>query len=162
MSWTVPPTYPVGSLLTSTLMNRISGNLADLDARSRPSSGGVLTSETTTSTSYADLATVGPFVTLVTGVAAMVVLSALVQTTGAGVTPRMAFAISGATTVPATDTWCINIDSSAVVNAQTSFAVLVTGLNAGSNTFTAKYKVGSGTGTFVDRGLMVWPATNLT
>lgn len=162
MAWTGPPNYPVGSPLTSTLMNKISGNLIDLDARSRPVSGGVLTSETTTSATYTDLATVGPTFALITGVSAMVVLSALVQTPGSGVSPRMGFAISGATTVAATDTWCVNVDSSTVVNAQASFAVLVTGLNPGSNTFTGKYRVSGGTGTFANRGLMVWPATNLT
>lgn len=162
MAWTPAPTYPVGSLLTSSLMNKISANLTDLDARSRPLSGGVATSETTTSLTYTDLGTVGPSVALVTGTAVMVVLAAEIDTPGSGVAPRMGFAISGASTVAATDAWCLKVDAAGAVLNQASFAVLVTGLTPGSNTFTAKYRVAGGTGTYLNRGLMVWPATNLT
>lgn len=162
MAWTTPPTYTVGEVLGSSLMNNISGDLTDLDARTRPVTNSVTTSETTTSTTYTSLATAGPAVTLVTGTAAIVGISGEVQTTGGGVSPRMAFAVSGASTVAATDLWSIRVDSSAIVNVQTSFVVLVTGLTAGSNTFTAQYRVGSGTGTFLSRGILVWPANNLS
>ncbi len=41
------------------------------------------------------------------------------------------------------------------VNAGATF--LVTGLTAGSNTFTQQYKVNGGTGTFANRRLLVIP-----
>ncbi|MBI3358540.1 MAG: hypothetical protein HY037_02980 [Nitrospirae bacterium] len=41
--------------------------------------------------------------------------------------------------------------------AQVSATFYVTGLTAGSNTFTAKYKTSAGTATFVNRNIVVIP-----
>lgn len=162
MGYLTPPTFAVNQILTAALMNILSGDITDLDARTRPTSGGVATGQTTTSTTYADLATVGPTATIVTGTNAMVVVTAEVDTTGGGVAPRMGFAVSGASTIAATDLWGLRVDSSTVVNIQASAVILVTGLVAGSNTFTAKYRVQSGTGTYSNRGILVWAGNNLT
>ena len=70
----------------------------------------------------------------------------------------MGFAVSGATTVAAADTQSLNlISATANASAQVTATYLVTGLTAGSNTFTAKYKAGSNTCTFVNRSMIVTP-----
>jgi hypothetical protein len=114
----------------------------------RPSSAVVATQQQTTSTSYTDLGTVGPAVTLETGAAAKVTVTAASNTTA-----FMGFAISGATTRAATDTDALRVDSGSTSRA--SMTTLVTGLTPGSNTFTAKYRVIGGTGTWLDRAIIV-------
>jgi len=162
MAYTVPPGFVAGASLPASSLTILGNDIVDLDARTRPSSAGVATSQTTTSTSYTDLPTVGPAVTLLTGTAALVIVTAEVDTTGAGIVPRMGFAISGATTVAATDVWGIKVDAGAAALLQLSFTVLVQNLTPGTNIFTAKYRVVSGTGTFLNRGLTVWPANKLS
>lgn len=123
------------------------------------------TSQTTTSTSYTDLATAGPSVTLTTGTSAIVSVSCIASNNQAnanaesGVT-YMGFAVSGASTVTAADAragFGPQIHTSHSQNRSGTF--LVTGLTAGSNTFTAKYRVGgalaTGTGTFSNRHITV-------
>lgn len=161
MGYTVPPAFTAGAVLLGPQLTILGDDIVDLNARTSPASAGVATSQTTTSTSYTDLATVGPAVTLATGNVAIVVLTAEVDTTGAGVTPRMGFAVSGATTLVASDIWGLKVDAGAAALLQMSFLVLATGLTAGTNTFTAKYRVGSGTGTFLNRGITVWPGNKL-
>jgi hypothetical protein len=69
----------------------------------------------------------------------------------------MSFAISGATTTAENDGFAIR-HTSAIANANvTASWVGPVGLTAGSNTFTAKYKVTSGTGTFSVRRISVMP-----
>jgi hypothetical protein len=161
MAWTTPPAFTVGQVLGAASLNAMSADLTDLDSRTRPSNNVIASSQTTTSTSYTDLATPGPAVTKTTGVLAMVVITAEVDTTGAGVSPYMSFAVTGASSVAATDANAIRVDSSAIVNVAASYAFLVI-VTAGSNVFTAKYRVGSGTGTFVNRSMIVWPGGNLS
>ncbi len=96
----------------------------------------VTTSQSTTSTSYTDLATAGPAVTVTTGTSVLVEI----QTLGAGaVTNRqyMSFAISGATTVSA---GTYEIVPDVQMDGPRSMLFVVSGLTAGSNTFTCKYK----------------------
>jgi hypothetical protein len=162
MGYTVPPAFVDGVPLLGSQLTILGNDIIDLDARTRPVSGGVVTTQTTTSTTYADLATVGPVVTLLTGTVALVVLTAEIDTTGAGVAPRMGFAISGATTVVANDVWGLKVDAGTTALVQASFAVLVVGLTPGMNIFTAKYRVVGGTGTFLNRGVLVWPGANLS
>jgi hypothetical protein len=103
----------------------------------------VAANENTSSTSYTNLTTAGPAATVTTGTRALVIISAEFQN---GAAPGGAFYmgvdISGATTLSATDakaaTW---FNSSGNNNKQTIVqAFIYTGLTAGSNTFTAKYK----------------------
>jgi hypothetical protein len=67
-------------------------------------------------------------------------------------------AVSGATSIAASDAWRTVLDgvTASNVNRLAGFHLFTT-LNAGSNTFTMQYKVGSGTGTFADRELLVFP-----
>lgn len=161
MSWVVLPTFPVGSLLTSTLMNQIRGDISDLDSRTRPSSDVLATNETTTSTTYTDLATVNrPAVALVTGTAVIVAIRGDVACAAAQA--YMGFAVSGSTTVAASDAYAIACQSTATTFTGAGSVFTVTGLTAGTNTFTAKYRATSGTGVFQNRMLTVWPANNLS
>jgi hypothetical protein len=70
----------------------------------------------------------------------------------------ISYAISGATTVSAADAWAASCESAAANDVYRLGVVqLHTGLNPGSNVFTAKYRVTAGTGTFVNRHLAVIP-----
>lgn len=123
------------------------------------SSAIVATSQTTTSTTYTDLATAGPSATLITGSRALVVVSGQLANGTLSAQAYMGYAVSGATTTSATDATAILTEQSASTNGinqdiKASCASVVT-LNAGSNTFTAKYRVSSGTGTFSNREIIV-------
>jgi hypothetical protein len=117
----------------------------------------IATSQTTASTSYVDLATVGPAVTMTTGTEAIVIFGGQYGDSGnLGNNGFMSVAVSGATTVAASDTFAAFGDQ-AVNTENLSSGFLFTGLTAGSNTFTAKYKKSGGTSTavFTKRYLLV-------
>lgn len=116
----------------------------------------VATSQSTTSTTYTDLATAGPAVTVTTGTKALVIVGAELFGASANAAAYMGVAISGATNVSATDaTALIAYGDSYVVSVGASRAYLFNDLTAGSNTFTAKYRAGSGTVTFINRQIVV-------
>jgi len=111
----------------------------------------VATSQTTTSTSYTDLATAGPAVTVTTGTKALVIFSAQSDNSSTSANST-SFAVSGATTIAASDSYRTRFDSTLATYAQQQTqGILLTGLTAGSNTFTVKYKVSSSTGTWATR-----------
>lgn len=116
----------------------------------------VLTSETTTSTTFDDLTTPGPAVTVDTGPNALVIVHASMENTGAG-SSRMAYEVSGSTSSAPADNRGIGVQGVAGAVVLASGVTLQTGLTPGSNTFTAKYRVSSGTGTFLSRRLIVFP-----
>lgn len=117
---------------------------------------GVLTSETTTSTSYVDLATPGPTVTLTTGTRAIVILTAHLSNNTANQYAAMSYAVSGASTIAASHDVSLTNEPSTGLNVLRASAVNVeTGLTAGSNVFTSKYRVQAGTGTFLRRQITV-------
>jgi hypothetical protein len=116
----------------------------------------VLVAETTTSTSFTDLTTVGPSVTVDTGPAALVAIHGSVENTGAG-SSRMAYDVSGASSIAAEDNRGIGVAGVAGVVAVMSSVAFHTDLTPGANTFTAKYRVASGTGTFQSRRIVVFP-----
>lgn len=114
--------------------------------------------ESTTSTSFTDLTTTGPNVTCETGTMALVHLHAAMWNTTAGEFALMGFAVSGDSTVAATDAMCIYHESGAANDAaQFGSLFLVTGLTAGDNTFTVKYRASAGTAHFYRRRLIVIP-----
>lgn len=116
----------------------------------------VTTSETTTSTTYVDLTTSGPAQTLTTGTRALVIFHCFVSNSASGNTGFMSVAVSGATTVAASDNWAIQYKSTAANDGVgISSAHLFTSLTGGSNTFTGKYRVTAGTGTFQFRDIIV-------
>lgn len=118
----------------------------------------VTTQQTTTSTSYTDLTTSGPAVTVTTGTKALVIVTAQSRNNLAGEYCRISYAVSGSTTVAADDSFALNwqqpSDGTMFQNIRASAASVVS-LTAGSNTFTLKYRVNGGTGTFLNRAIFV-------
>jgi hypothetical protein len=116
----------------------------------------VATSETTTGI-WVDLATVGPSVTLTTGTNVLVLFMARMDTSSSGQDASMSVAVSGASTVNADVAFRSALRMTGTSAPLSQFAAfhVFTGLTAGSNTFTAKYAVSGGTGTFLNRRLFV-------
>jgi hypothetical protein len=74
------------------------------------------------------------------------------ENSGAGFN-LLSFAVSGATTRAASDDEILGNIASNVIN--TSNVFLITGLTAGTNTFTLNYRVTAGTGTYLRRAIIV-------
>jgi hypothetical protein len=116
----------------------------------------VATEQSTSSSTYVDLSTVQS-VTITTGTKALVNISALIRSNNANNRGVVSFAISGATTRAVSNENSIyyyfdNSDISIRMTAVT----LVTGLTAGSNTFTMKFQSnGNFTSNFKDREISV-------
>jgi hypothetical protein len=122
-----------------------------------PAEDFVATSQQTTSTTYTDLGTVGPSVTVETSSSAMVFLYA--QMFNSASTPAyMNYDVTGATDSlgSANENRSLLIQRSVV---QCLGAItLHTDLSSGLNTFTAKYRIaGSGTASFSNRRIVVLP-----
>jgi hypothetical protein len=114
----------------------------------------VAASQSTTSTAYTDLATVGPSVTLTTGTKALIIIrSALFN--NATSASLVGVSITGATTVAAADPASLFTNLPGGHQVRMGVSYIFTSLTAGSNTFTLKYRVTGGTGTFEFRGISV-------
>lgn len=111
-------------------------------ASSAASAVSAYTSNSTTSTSYVSGAT-DVAVTLTTGTKALVIIGCSTMYGGAH-TAILSFAVSGASTVAASDTYAMSIYKADTTQLAASRVILLTGLTAGSNTFTLKYKSGDG------------------
>lgn len=179
MAWTVPTTAVAGATLTASIFNvSIRDNLnatatgvsttsgriivttaANAVAERNPSVAFTTTSETTTSTSYVNLATVGPTVTVTTGTKSLVIFGAAMSNNTAGQGARCAVDLSGATTSAASDTNSYLVESgNAGDGYQGSWVTVYTPINAGSNTWQLKYRlVGLGTATFSNRLMAIVP-----
>lgn len=123
-----------------------------------PSTQEVSTNESTASTSYTDLATVGPSVTVTTGTSAIVWFNSQVVNTSANVQTFATVQVSGATTITADDSWSICQDG-APASQFWGFGTttMFTTLNSGVNTFTMKYRVSAGTASYRRRNIIVLP-----
>lgn len=116
----------------------------------------VATSQSTTTTSYTDLTTVGPSQAVTTGANAIALISSEIASDTSGARSFVGVAVSGATTVAASDDDCLRYQAASAFNSHRgTTAVMFTSLTPGSNTFTMKYRVDSGTGTFQRRRLIV-------
>ena len=104
----------------------------------------VSTNQTTTSTSYTGLATASS-VTVTTGTKALVMLTCELEMTSTSDRAFMSYAVSGATTIASSDAFALNMKIAAAQTIDAhSYAYIVTGLTAGSNTFTTQFRSGSG------------------
>lgn len=118
----------------------------------------VTASQTTTSTTYTALATVGPAATVTTSDRAVVFYACELSNSLSNGASSFSVAVSGASSVASSDQWRGVQDGVAAANVnRIGIAHLFTGLTAGSNTFTLQYKVGSGTGTYAQREIVVLP-----
>jgi hypothetical protein len=117
--------------------------------------------ETTTSTTYTDLATAGPVVPVhVPETGRLLIWASAFTKAPAGEASRMSFALTGANTTPATTGVAGIGDGSNVdtLSGYTSGARVLTGLTPGLTVVTAKYRSGSGGEVrFDNRTLLVFP-----
>lgn len=124
-----------------------------------PTGATVATSQSTnTSIGFIDLTTVGPSVTVNTGTSAWVAIQCRMSNNTANSQSFAGWGVSGATTVIASNALAIICENATAGNIQRYGIVHhQTGLNPGNNTFTMQYHVDSGTGTFSDRHIAVFP-----
>lgn len=125
----------------------------------QPDEDYIVTSETTTSSSFTDLATVGPEVTVNVGQNGLLLVGiyAYEDSSTGDNRPSMGFALSGANTASASDDKSIVMEAVAGGSEQRQGATfLLTGLNPGSTTITAKYKRVSGSGSSIFATRRVW------
>jgi hypothetical protein len=177
MAWNAPMTAIAGSVFTAAQFNQfIRDNLAETAPAKATTPGGYfvttatnqiaerngqaatqLANDNTTSTSYTDLdATTGPSITVTTSNCALVVISASLSNS-ANVSARMAYEVSGASSIAPADNRGIGTFGVAGVGIVASNTVFHNDLTAGSNTFAAKYRVAGGTGSFTSRRITVLP-----
>ncbi len=179
MAWTTPPTFAANASLSAADLNAslrdcmnetmpakatdpgsyFVTSAANTLAQRKIQQATVFTSETRTSTTYGDLATVGPSITFSLGNTAKVVIVVTCQLSNntVGAFSRMSYAVSGATTIAADDIRALAWENAGSTQAMATSYVTFQTLNSGSNTITAKYRVGSGTGTFLRRRLLIMP-----
>lgn len=141
---------PRGKLLISTGANAVTWRTVWRDRRLEP--------EGTSSTTYTILDDdgVGPAITVRTGTTAVAWHACEMSNGTANAPSRTSISVSGASSVAASDAWCTLHDGRTAGNStRFSSCHRFTGLTAGVNTFTMEYRVGSGTGTFRNRELVV-------
>lgn len=134
---------------TNSLGQRIPGQVSQ--------SGG----ETTTSTTYTGTlsggaGTAGPGAPITTGVKSLISFHCRQSTSVSTTNVWTSVAVSGATTIAASDSWALSMD---IVSSQIfhGLTYVETGLTAGVNTFQMQYRVSGGTGTFASRRLNIVP-----
>lgn len=156
-----PRTGQVVFLTTgNTLMRYTGGAWAVYSMFTHAVEASVLTAETTSSTSYTDLATVGPSTGSITsvGTKALVMISAGAFTNSAvNIGHAMSFVVSGATTLAASDVYARidTCDNAGFGMNVTSYAYIT--ITPGVNNYTAKYKLsGATTSTFNNRRIWVY------
>lgn len=116
----------------------------------------ITTQQSTSSTSYTDLTTSGPAVTITVPSSGSVRLSYSAEVENDSVNRAyIGFAISGATTTAASDTTAAVMRNSAGDPITIGRSLIIEGLTPGSTTFTMKYRVAGGTGTYLNREINV-------
>jgi hypothetical protein len=120
----------------------------------------VLGSETTTSATYTSTlsggaGTAGPSFPIGTGVKALIAISCRQSTSVTSTNVWTSVAISGASTIAASDNWSISYDQTGQLYHGLTY--VETGLTAGVNTLSMAFRVSGGTGTFSTRRLNCVP-----
>lgn len=178
MAWTAPMTAVATQVFTATQFNtHIRDNLLETEAATATTEGAMFwttganaiveritknqkvpTDQSTTSTSFTDLATVGPTVSVDTGTTALVFYSSGVYNSGSNNLMEISYDVSGSSTIAASSTNAAIMDGVTANNIPriSSFNVQ-TGLTEGTNTFTLKYRTSAGTANFFSRELVVIP-----
>ncbi len=180
MAWTAPMTAVAGNAFTAAQFNtHVRDNLletapakattangyfvatgANAIAQRLPGGAIIDTTETRSSTTYGDLTTIGPSVTVTTGTKALVMITAQMENDTNGGFALATFTVSGATSVAAGDGSSIAFEQPSGTNGQaaTCTRTRLIDLTPGSNTFTMKYRaLVAGTASFSRRSLIVIP-----
>lgn len=116
----------------------------------------IATAESTASTAWTDLATIGPTVTVNVGSSGMVIVVISCACSNTAAASFMGFAASGENTFGSGGA-NQNLFEGGASGAGGSAFTLLTGLTPGPTTFTAKYLVTGGTGTFSLRDIAAIP-----
>lgn len=178
MAWTTPLTAATNATLTAAQWNAsvrdnlletapakattagsfFAGTGANTIAERIPQTALVLGSDSVTATAYANTTVPGPAVTATTAGRALLAVSGFATNSTGGASVYMSIETSGATTIAPSDTWALEQRDSGTNGLQNASRLhLETALNSGSNTFTVKYRVSSGTGTVQRRHITVIP-----
>ena len=116
------------------------------------------TDATTTSTSFVTTLTgdaTAVSVTLVTGTSALISMASISSVSTLG-TNFLAFSVSGATTLAADEEYSArDVSESAGRIITCDRTTIITGLTAGTNTFTLNYRTDGGTITYANRNIVV-------
>jgi hypothetical protein len=179
VSWSTPPTFTDGAVLTGAQMNILRDDLNVTPAALATAVGSyfvgtgsngigerqistfrVSTPETTASAGYVELTT-HLNITLTTSTLVMVMVAARLYTSTVDGICFAGVQVSGASTIAADDDNALVVTSSTVnARGRSSALTILTaamGLVAGSNTFKQVYKVTAGTMTAASRELMIIP-----
>lgn len=179
MAWTAPMTAIAHSVFSAAQFNtHIRDNLLETAPAKATQSGTIFcgtgpngiaerfpeidfiqTLQTTASSSYVDLPSVGPTVTVTSGARALVALTCNMESNVAGGISNMAVDISGASSEGPTESNSLRYESGTSGDSiQATFSTIYTTLTPGENRFRAKYKTnGAGTSTFSARKVCVLP-----
>lgn len=148
-----------GSVGTDALVdNAVTFAKVDESGFPATTSAEVATAQSTSTTSFTDLSTAGPSVTMTPPASGKVKvhIHAGISNTGTAIS-TMGFALSGGNTLAAADARAICNDGTTIRRMGSTF--LVSGLAAASTTFTAKYKTSAGANPawFQERQIIVEP-----
>lgn len=178
MAWTAPITWVGGQIPSATLLNaQLRDNMLEtMPAKAtaegqyfagagtnsivarKPDASRISASESTSSTSYVNLATTGPSVTITHGVFAIVFHSCLIGNNTTDADTFASWAMSGSNVRAAQDQIAVRQDGVPASNSWRAGQVdILSTLTPGTTTFTCQYRVASGTGTFSDRFIGVIP-----
>jgi hypothetical protein len=175
LAWTTPLTWTNAVLTAAQLNQQLRDNMnetavalattaneypvatgANALAMRRVDSASALATQTTTSTSYTTAS--GPAVSITTGTTALVWLFAYLTIDTNSASAFYSVAVSGASTVAANDDRALTVGRyTTQMLIGCAQVVYITGLTAGSNTFTGQIRVTAGTGTYDNRRIIVMP-----
>lgn len=175
MAWTTPLTWTAAVLTVAQMNQQVRDNMnetptalattagqyavatgANALAMRRVDSASSLATQTTSSTTYTTAS--GPAVTITTGTNVLTWLFAYMSIDTNSTSAFYSVAVSGASTNAADDNRALTVGrftSAFLIGA--CQVVYITGLTAGSNTFTGQIRVNGGTGTYDNRRLVVMP-----
>lgn len=175
MAWTAPATWTNAVLTAAQLNQQLRDNMlespmalatessqyavatgANALAMRKVDSASALATQTTTSTTYTTAS--GPAVTLTTGTRAITWLFCYLTIDTNSNSAFYSVAVSGASTNAADDNRALTVGrytTQFLIGA--TQIVYITGLTAGSNTFTGQIRVTGGTGTYDNRRVIAMP-----
>lgn len=178
MAWTAPKTFTANTVLTAADLNAyLRDNLLETAPAKATTTGSwfvgagpnqiqervpqlasIAASETCTSSSWGDLETPGPTVTVNSGVRALIIISAAISSNSLDAQSFVGYTISGATTQIATFDLSLQVDGISADKTNRRCQIFMQeDLTPGLNTFTTRYTISSGISTFSDRFIGVWP-----
>lgn len=184
MAWTAPMVWTTATLTSAQLNQQLSANMNETAVAKATTAGSIFVGnglnklveripmediqyalETTTNTSYANLATTGGTVTVDTGTQALVGVTSDLNNNTAGAASFVSWAIYDNAFTPYTtpdDNFALwaKCEAGPTVTsmARASSFRLSTGITAAvGNVFRMKYRVSAGTGTFNERAILVIP-----